>query len=61
VHSVAAPPAGGKNHLELRTELEWLRSRYDCGTTPVAVHRVIKELETQIAWLEHGAAEQVRR
>jgi hypothetical protein len=37
----------------LRGELEWLRARYDDGTISPAVFAVIREIETDIAWIEH--------
>lgn len=37
----------------LRSELEWLRSRYDSGKVSPAVFAVIREIETTIAWAEH--------
>jgi hypothetical protein len=38
----------------LRDELRWLRARYDHGKVSPAVFAVIRELETSIAWAEHG-------
>jgi hypothetical protein len=38
----------------LRTELAWLRSRYDDGKVSPAVFAVIREIETAIAWIEHS-------
>jgi hypothetical protein len=43
----------------LRSELEWLRARYDGGKVAPAVFAVIKDIETNIAWIEHR--ERVRR
>jgi hypothetical protein len=42
----------------LRAELDYLRARYDDGEVPPARYRVIRDLETEIAWIEHweGAA-----
>jgi hypothetical protein len=37
----------------LRAELEWLRTCYDYGTISPAVFAVIREIETDIAWIEH--------
>ena len=36
-----------------RTELALLRARYDGGAISPAVFAVIKNLECEIAWLEH--------
>jgi hypothetical protein len=43
----------------LRDELRWLRARYDAGTISPAVLTVIREIETDISWIEH--CEWVRR
>jgi hypothetical protein len=37
----------------LRMEWQMLRARYDDGAMSPAIYNVIKELETDIAWLEH--------
>jgi hypothetical protein len=37
---------------DLRSELALLRSRYDAGAVPLAVYRVIRGLEVELAWLE---------
>jgi hypothetical protein len=37
----------------LRSELEWLRSRYDSGKVSPAIFAVIKAIEHEIAWIEH--------
>lgn len=37
----------------LRAELTLLRARYDSGAVSAAIYKVIKELETDIAWAEH--------
>ena len=37
----------------LRAELTLLRARYDSGAVSVAVYKVIRELEIDIAWAEH--------
>ena len=36
-----------------REELNWLRSRYDCGAISDTVFVVVKKLECEIAWLQH--------
>jgi hypothetical protein len=38
----------------LRAELEWSRSCYDAGAVCGAVFNVVKEIETDLSWLEHG-------
>jgi hypothetical protein len=43
-------------HAEIqraREELDWLRSRYDCGAVSNTVFVVVKGLECDIAWLQH--------
>ena len=35
-----------------RAKLATLRARYDGATVSPAIYKVIKELETQVAWLE---------
>jgi hypothetical protein len=37
----------------LRSELEWLRVRYDDGKVSPAVFAIIRKLESDIAWAEH--------
>jgi hypothetical protein len=43
----------------LRAELRWLRARYDDGKVSPAVFAVIREIETDISWIEYR--EWVRR
>jgi hypothetical protein len=43
--------------LELQSELMNLRARYDCGQVSPAVYRVIRDLETDIAWADHRQRE----
>jgi hypothetical protein len=38
---------------ELRAELALLRARYDSGAVAPAVYIVIREIETDIAWIKH--------
>jgi hypothetical protein len=38
---------------ELRWQLLQLRARYDTGAVAPATYKVIRELETDISWLEH--------
>jgi hypothetical protein len=38
---------------ELRWRLLHLRARYDDGAVAPAVYRVIREIETYLAWLQH--------
>jgi hypothetical protein len=50
--------AGGKGNKIMRTqalrsELRVLRSRYDMGAVSPAIYAAIKQLEADIAWLEH--------
>jgi hypothetical protein len=37
----------------LRSQLNSLRARYDCGAVAPSVYAVIVALETEIAWTEH--------
>jgi hypothetical protein len=39
----------------LRAELAHLRARYDHGVVSPEVYGVIRELESELAWLEHRA------
>jgi hypothetical protein len=41
---------------ELRAELAHLRARYDDGAVSTAIYKVIRELETALAWAEHREA-----
>jgi hypothetical protein len=43
----------------LRSELEWLRHRYDDGKISPAVFAVVKKLETDIAWRQHETDKRV--
>jgi len=45
----------------LRDQLAALRTRHDSGAVPHATYDVVRELETNIAWLEHRAAMEGRR
>jgi hypothetical protein len=38
----------------LRDELAWLRARHDEGSIAPCVYRLIKQLETEIAWRENA-------
>jgi hypothetical protein len=38
----------------LRDELAWLRARHDEGAVAPCVYRLIKRLETELAWREHA-------
>jgi hypothetical protein len=38
----------------LRDELNWLRARYDEGAVAPSVYRLIRQLETEIAWRAHA-------
>ncbi len=42
----------------LRSELQALRARYDDGAVSPAIYARIKQLEAEIAWLDHGGADQ---
>jgi hypothetical protein len=37
----------------LLDELAWLRARHDEGAVAPGIYRVIKQLETELAWREH--------
>jgi hypothetical protein len=39
----------------LRDQLAALRARHDGGAIPHATYDVVRQLETEIAWLEHRA------
>jgi hypothetical protein len=43
-----------------REELDWLRSRYDCGAISATVFVVVKNLECEIAWLQHERQQRAR-
>ena len=38
----------------LRAELLMLKSRYDCYAFFPAIYAVVKNIETEISWIEHG-------
>ncbi len=38
---------------DLRDRLTLLRARYDHGTAPSAIFAVIRQIEIELAWLEH--------
>jgi hypothetical protein len=38
---------------QLRCELQSRRARYDAGAASPAIYKVIREIETQLAWLAH--------
>jgi hypothetical protein len=38
----------------LRRDLKHLRARHDTGATQPGVYAVIRALEVEIAWIEHG-------
>ena len=40
----------------LRAELLMLKSRYDCYAFSPAIYAVVREIETEISWIEHGRA-----
>jgi hypothetical protein len=37
----------------LRAELALLQARYDCGAVSLALYRIIRALEIELAWLEY--------
>jgi hypothetical protein len=39
---------------DLRAELHWLRARHDGGAVAPAVYRLIRQLESELAWREHA-------
>lgn len=47
--------ADDKSAERLRSELTWLRARYDDGAVAPAIYKTIREIETEIAWAEHHA------
>jgi hypothetical protein len=40
-----------------RTELAYLRAKYDSGAVAPGIYAVIKKLEADISWLEHTTKE----
>jgi hypothetical protein len=38
----------------LRDELAWLRARHDAGAVAPCIYRVIKTIETELAWRENA-------
>lgn len=42
---------------DARTELAYLRARYDSGAVSDAIYQIIKRLERDVAWSEHIAKE----
>jgi hypothetical protein len=45
-----APPASAR----AREELEWVLSKYDHGALPSGIAALVKKIQTDIAWREHG-------
>jgi hypothetical protein len=43
-----------------REELDWLWSRYDRGAVSDTVFVVVKNLECEIAWLQHERQQRAR-
>ena len=37
----------------LRAELLMLKSRYDCYAFSPAIYAVVKNIETEVSWIEH--------
>jgi hypothetical protein len=37
----------------LRSELATIRARYDSGAVSPAIYSVIRQIETEIAWIEY--------
>jgi hypothetical protein len=44
----------------LRSELEWLRARYDGGTISPAIFSILKAIEHEIAWREYTQVDPTR-
>jgi hypothetical protein len=40
--------------IQVRDELNWIRTRYDHGATSLAMASTLKRLEQDIAWGEHA-------
>jgi hypothetical protein len=38
---------------QLRDELEWVRGKYDGGGMPPALYSALREIEIEIAWMQH--------
>ena len=45
---------------QARAELDWLRSRYDCGAMSDTVFVVVKSLECEVSWLQHEQQQRAR-
>jgi hypothetical protein len=52
----ASSTAASSSSFHLRFELEQLRARYDSGAVSPPVYKVIREIETELAWSEHRRA-----
>jgi hypothetical protein len=51
---VASTVGVGKAEQTVRAELRRLQARYDGGAIPPAIFSVVRSLETELAWIEHG-------
>lgn len=49
---MSTEPKAATAAAQLRSELMMLRARYDDGAVSPAVYKIIKDLETRLAWLE---------
>jgi hypothetical protein len=58
--SPSSNPSDSNNQAEavklLRERLEWLRARYDSGAVSPATYAIIRMIEIDLAWREHGRA-----
>jgi hypothetical protein len=52
--NIAENRSAGKAEQDVRAELRWLCARYDGAGIPLAIFTVIRSLESELAWLEHG-------
>src|SRR5262245_31799163 len=50
--------SAGKAEQNVRAELARLRARYDGGAVPQAIFTIIRTLECELAWIEHGKGDQ---
>jgi hypothetical protein len=53
VPTIPETPPKAVQAAELLWRLLRLRARYDDGAVAPAVYRVIREIETYLAWLQH--------
>ena len=47
------PPMLDRAESKARLELLMIQSKYDGGGMPLALYAVLKQIETDIAWIQH--------